>query len=68
LQRQVVGHILFLPVSLDRHPELRLMGLAPMALLPARQRRGVGSAPADAGLTQCQQLGVNAAAVVGHLS
>ena len=37
----VVGHILFSPVTLDGHA--RLMGLGPMAVAPARQRRGIGS-------------------------
>jgi putative acetyltransferase len=68
LQSQVVGPILFSPVSLDGHPELRLMGLAPMAVLPMQQRRGVGSALVDAGLAQCRQLGVDAAVVLGHRS
>ena len=35
---RLVGHILFSPVALDGHPQLYLMGLAPMAVLPARHR------------------------------
>lgn len=30
----VVGHIMFSPVSLTQHPELKIMGLAPMAVVP----------------------------------
>ena len=40
----IVGHILFSPVTLSGHGDLRIMGLAPMAVLPAEQRRGFGSA------------------------
>lgn len=40
----IVGHICFSPVTLLGHAELKIMGLAPMAVLPAEQRRGIGSA------------------------
>ncbi len=62
----VVGHILFSPLVLPGHPELRLMGLAPMAVAPERQRRGIGSALVRAGLEQCRRLGCGAVIVLGH--
>lgn len=62
----LVGHILFSPVTLLNHPELKIMGLAPMAVLPARQRTGIGSALVRAGLEECRQLGSGAAVVLGH--
>jgi putative acetyltransferase len=65
---EVVGHIMFSPVSLSGHPELRLTGLAPMAVAPAHQRRGVGSALVRAGLERCRQLGFGAVVVLGHPS
>jgi putative acetyltransferase len=40
----IVGHILFLPVVLPHHSEREIMGLAPMAVMPEHQRKGVGSA------------------------
>jgi predicted acetyltransferase len=46
------------------NPALRIMGLAPVAVLPERQRQGVGSALVRAGLEQCRQLG--AVVVLGH--
>lgn len=65
---ELVGHILFSPVTLGGHPELRLMGLAPMAVAPAQQRRGIGSALVRAGLERCRQLGIGAVVVLGHPS
>ena len=32
--RAILGHIMFSPVSLEGHPGLKLMGLAPMAVSP----------------------------------
>lgn len=62
----VVGHILFTPVELVGRGELRLFGLAPMAVLPERQRRGVGSELVRAGLAACRRAGGGAVVVVGH--
>lgn len=62
----IVGHILFSPVSLGGHGQLNLMGLGPMAVLPQRQRSGIGSALAQDGLKRCKQLGCHAVVVVGH--
>lgn len=62
----IVGHILFSPVSLPGRPDLEIMGLAPMAVAPARQRKGIGSALVRAGLARCRQSGVGAVVVLGH--
>lgn len=61
----VVGHIMFTPVSLAGHGGL-IMGLAPMAVEPSRQRAGIGSALVRAGLERCKELGAAAAVVLGH--
>lgn len=65
-QGAVVGHILFSPVILSDHPELKIMGLAPMAVMPEHQNRGIGSALVRAGLEACEQLGFGAVVVLGH--
>ena len=62
----IVGHILFTPVTLIDHPELRIIGLAPMAVVPAKQRQGIGSALIHAGRERCRQLGFGAVIVLGH--
>jgi putative acetyltransferase len=66
VDEQIVGHILFSAVSLAQHPELNLMGLGPMAVLPTHQRQGVGSALVREGLRRCKQRGSQAVVVVGH--
>jgi putative acetyltransferase len=62
----IIGHIFFSPVTLMTHPELRIMGLAPMAVMPARQRIGVGSALVHEGLAKCKKIGYAAVIVLGH--
>lgn len=62
----VVGHIMFSPVTLSGHPELKAIGLAPMAVIPEFQRTGIGSTLVRAGLEQCKQLGFVAVVVLGH--
>lgn len=61
----VVGHIMFTPVSLAGYGGL-IMGLAPMAIEPARQRAGIGCALVRAGLERCKLLGAAAVVVLGH--
>ncbi len=63
---EVVGHIMFTPVTLVGQPQLRIMGLAPMAITPAHQRKGIGSVLVRAGLERCRALGAGAIVVLGH--
>ncbi len=62
----VVGHILFSPVTLSSHPDVPIAGLAPMAVLPGRQRQGIGSALVRAGIEECRRLRFVAVVVLGH--
>lgn len=63
---EVQGHILFTPVISTDHPGSRIMGLAPMAVLPEAQGKGVGSALVQEGLERCRAMGVEAVVVLGH--
>ncbi|MFZ2096949.1 MAG: N-acetyltransferase [Anaerolineales bacterium] len=63
---KILGHIMFSPVSLSGHIDLRIMGLAPMAVLPGYQRKGIGSALVKTGLAKCKELGFGAVVVLGH--
>jgi putative acetyltransferase len=62
----IVGHILFSPVRLTGHEELRIMGLAPMAVMPQFQSRGFGSGLVKAGLEACREKGYGAVVLLGH--
>ena len=64
--QNVVGHIMFTPVTLEPFEDLRLMGLAPMAVSPTLQRGGIGSELVKTGLLRCTESDVGAVAVLGH--
>lgn len=78
----VLGHIFFSPVTIEPgsidsgsidsgsiepgHRPVLTMGLAPMAVVPERQREGIGSALVEAGLRACREIGAEAVVVLGH--
>lgn len=64
-QGVVVGHILFTPVTLD-DGGLVGMGLAPMAVLPSRQKQGIGSLLVRYGLEYFRNAGCPFIIVLGH--
>ena len=66
--QNVVGHIMFTPVSIEPYDELHLMGLAPMAVSPSRQRGGIGTELVKAGLQQCRELSVSVLTTYGPLT
>lgn len=64
---RVVGHVLFSPVRIDGSIEaVGGVGLAPVAVLPEFQRRGIGSALVRAGIDACRTLGCDFVVVLGH--
>ncbi len=64
---QVIGHIFFSPVEVvGAGGRFTAMGLAPMAVLPAHQLQGIGSALVRAGLEACLALGHDVVFVLGH--
>jgi putative acetyltransferase len=63
----VVGHILFTPVTVEGDASATDgAGLAPVAVLPQFQRRGVGSQLVRDGLDACRRAGHSFAVVLGH--
>ena len=63
----IVGHVLFSPVSIETASGHRTgLGLAPVAVLPAHQRQGVGSALIREGLAICRQQRCRFVVVLGH--
>jgi putative acetyltransferase len=64
---RVVGHILFTPVTVETaEGPLQGMGLAPMAVLPQYQRRGIGSLLAQRGIAEVRSDGYPFIVVLGH--
>jgi putative acetyltransferase len=64
---QLIGHILFSPVTLSGQPRIpAIAGLGPMAVLPEWQRRGIGSLLVTTGLAYCASADYVAVVVLGH--
>jgi putative acetyltransferase len=63
----VVGHILFSTVTMDSPAgQLTGIGLAPMAVLPDQQRKGIGTLLVQEGLAELRRLGHDVVVVLGH--
>jgi putative acetyltransferase len=63
----VVGHVFFTPVRIETSRGTFLAtGLGPMAVAPAWQRRGVGTALVRAGVETCRRRGDGMIVVLGH--
>ena len=63
---EIVGHILFSEVTIGAAAAASGMGLAPMAVLPAEQNRGIGSALVRRGLESLRRDGCPFVVVLGH--
>jgi putative acetyltransferase len=64
---RLVGHIAFSLVTITSDTAtIAALGLAPMAILPAYQRRGIGSQLVEAGLTACHHTPYGIVVVLGH--
>lgn len=61
------GHILYSALAVERDgATLRCAALAPVAVLPALQGRGIGGDLIRAGNARCAALGLGAIVVLGH--
>jgi predicted N-acetyltransferase YhbS len=65
---EVVGHILFTRIRIidDNHNEFGSLALAPMAVNPAYQKKGIGGRLIKSGLEKARQLNFRSIIVVGH--
>ncbi|MEM7052967.1 MAG: N-acetyltransferase [Pseudomonadota bacterium] len=65
-QHQIVGSVLFTPVQIEHaEPGLAASILAPLAVLPSHQKRGVGTALIQTGLDMLRNDGVDIVFVYG---
>jgi len=64
----IVGHILFTPVTVERPDgsSSPALALGPMAVLPEHQRQGIGSQLVRDGLHHCAKRGHAVVFVLGH--
>lgn len=64
---RIVGHILFSPAEIEGpRGLLKGMGLAPMAVLPDRQRQGIGTLLINKGIEELKKLNCPFIIVLGH--
>jgi putative acetyltransferase len=66
VQDIVVAHILFSYIDLVGEEKLQVLGLAPLAVLPQFQRRGIGSLLVQTGLEAADARGEAIVVVLGH--
>jgi putative acetyltransferase len=63
----IIGHLMFTPVVVtDGKQKTEGMGLAPMAVLPSRQRQGIGTQLVDTGLLILKEKDCPFVIVLGH--
>lgn len=64
---EVVGHILFSKLESETTGGIiKAVALAPMAVSPEFQERGIGTAMVERGLALCRERGYNVVVVLGH--
>lgn len=63
---RIVGHICFSPVTIENTESPGAIGLAPLAVVPDLQNRGIGSQLVRAGLEECRRQRHTLVVVLGH--
>ena len=64
VENEIVGHVAFSPVTIGGRASEGL-GMGPLAVLPAHQRRGIGGQLIEQGLTACRTANVGFVVVLG---
>ena len=66
-EREIVGHVMLSRMQVEADGrEQRALGLAPVAVLPERQRQGIGTALIEEALKRAEKLGEELVFVVGE--
>ena len=67
IDSKVVGHILFFPLNIiSGENSFEVLSLAPMAVLPEYQYKGIGKKLVIKGLKKAKEIGYKAVIVLGH--
>ena len=68
MNKQIIGHIIFTKIVIkgEEGTETSSLALAPMAVLPAHQKSGIGGKLIRAGLATAKELGHQSVIVMGH--
>lgn len=62
----IIGHIAFSPLTFDRDVKFKGLGLAPVAVLPEWQKKGIGTKLIRAGLEACHNARADFVVLIGH--
>ncbi len=65
-ESRAIGHVLFTRVRIQSAEDVAAAILAPLAVVPDRQGRGIGGELVEEGLNQLAERGVGLAFVLGH--
>jgi len=67
VDNEIVGHVLFSRMPFDGpRGRIAAAALAPLAVVPERQRRGIGSALVRHGLESCRKAGAAVVVLLGN--
>lgn len=67
LQGEIIGHVLILPIDVEcGNISIRTGSLAPIAVVPEHQGKGIGGMLMRAALHELKLLGVKSCVLVGH--
>lgn len=66
-EESIIGHILFSKITIEQADrQFEVINLAPLSVLPAWQRKGVGKKLVKTGMRKVKSLGYDAVIVLGH--
>jgi len=66
IDNRIVGHILFSKIKIVGKSVYESLALAPMAVIPEFQKKGIGSELVKKGIKMAKKLGFDSIIVIGH--